>query len=253
MGRSGPGSGKTILLVGIVVVSVFLNIVFFHYGKRFYREHALVRLDPLGLSYFSSEDGVVPAHRQHTVVLYGDSRIVDWSVPKVAGTVFVNRGVHSQTTAQLFHRYAAHVVPLQPDVVVVQAGVNDLKALAVFPELYSFLVAQCIGNINRIVDTATRHHAQVIITTIFPVGRPPWYKKPFWSPAIARAVREVNEHIRSLQRTDVMVLDAWTLLADEHGLLQDRFAPDELHLNAAGYDELNRGMVKLLMPGESRP
>lgn len=234
------------LLIGALTLSIIGNFVFFSYGKRFYIEHAMVRLDPLGMDYFPETDRRLPNSGKPVVVLLGDSRVVAWPQPPLAVATIINRGVYSQTSAQVALRYAAHVAPLNPAVVVLQVGVNDLKTLGVLPQLRDHLVARCIANIERIIESARRQNGRIIVSTIFPVGRAALPKKPFWNADIARSVEEVNAHLRTLQRDGVVLFDAWQILADEHGLLRREYAPDELHLNAAGYATLNQHLTVLL-------
>jgi lysophospholipase L1-like esterase len=238
-----PRTLLAVLLLGALTLSIIGNIVFFSYGKRFYIEHAMVRLDPLGLDYFSASDNRPSDSGKPVVVLLGDSRVAAWPHPSLAAATIINRGVYSQTSAQVALRYEAHVAPLNPDIVVLQVGVNDLKTLGVLPTIRDHLVARCIANIDRIIESARRQNAHIIVSTIFPVGRAALPKKPFWHADIARAVEEVNAHLRALQRDGVVLFDAWRILADENGLLRREFAPDELHLNAAGYTTLNRHLT----------
>jgi lysophospholipase L1-like esterase len=45
------------------------------------------------------------------------------------GFSFVNRGINTQTSAQVLGRFDKHVVPLHPNIVIVQVGINDLKTI----------------------------------------------------------------------------------------------------------------------------
>jgi lysophospholipase L1-like esterase len=59
-------------------------------------------------------------------------------------------------------------------------------------------------------------------------------------------VNEVNAGIRSLAGPDVVVLDAFDILADQEGVIRAEFGRDLLHLTAAGYEALNEALVHTL-------
>ena len=88
--------------------------------------------------------------------------------------------------------------------------------------------------------------AIVILTTIFPIGEVPLERQPFWSPDVAKAISEVNIFIRSLEAQDVIILDAYSILANESGMMRDEYAQDMLHLNVTGYAALNEHLAALL-------
>lgn len=56
----------------------------------------------------------------------------------------------------------------------------------------------------------------------------------------------VNEQIRAKASDNVIIFDAFSLLASEHNLLNPDFAEDELHLSVSGYKQLNAELVQLL-------
>ncbi len=249
--NSGRRSRVTIaLLFTILLVSVALNAVLFAQGRRYYLELNDVRLDPLGLSNFAFDaDHSRPAgNERKVVVFFGDSRAADWPAPVAfAHLVFFNRGIGAQTSSQALLRFDEHVAPLQPQVVIVQVGVNDLKTVALFPDRRESIIAVCKDNIRQIVGRSADLGATVILTTIFPVGEAPLARQLFWSPDVAAAVEEVNASMRLLAAPDVVVLDAYAILVNTgDGLIQPQYALDELHLNAAGYDALNSALASIL-------
>lgn len=232
------------LLLALLIVSVGLNVYLYRLTDRYYRQLNTVRLDPLGMDSFPAQPEMAPL-AQPIVLFYGDSRAQQWPAPSdLPQFTFINRGIGSQTSAQVALRFEAHVTPIQPDVLVVQVCVNDLKTIPLFPENRETIVDTCKANIDKIVADAQAVGAVVVLTTIFPVGEPPLQRRPVWSSEIAAAINTVNQHIRSL---DVPVLDAYHLLADERGLLNPAYSVDELHLNPAGYALLNTELRRLLL------
>jgi lysophospholipase L1-like esterase len=64
------------------------------------------------------------------VVFFGDSITDNWSKAGYGGFFpgkpYVNRGIGGQTTSQMLVRFRADVLALDPDVVVILAGTNDV-------------------------------------------------------------------------------------------------------------------------------
>jgi lysophospholipase L1-like esterase len=238
-------SRLVILFLSITLLaSLVINAVLFSWARRYYLELNETRLNPLGLDSFASDAYVTD---KPLVVFFGDSRAADWPAPDVDRFAFVNRGLGAQTSAQTLLRFDAHVASLRPRVVIVQVGVNDLKTVALFPERRQAIVATCVSNIRHIVVRSVDLGATVILTTIFPVGNVPLERAPFWSPDVAASIREVNTAIRLLAAPNVVVFDAYGLLADaDTGLLRPAYAEDELHLNTAGYAALDAELSRLL-------
>lgn len=231
-----------LLLVGLVA-SISVNAYLFDRADGYYRELNAVRLDPFGLEAYPS---TVSRPAGRLLVVFGDSRAAQWPEPVVAGLTVMNRGIGAQTTAQAQARFAAHVTPLQPDIVLIQVGVNDLKTLPLFPGQSAAIIQRAQDNIAAVVDEAQASGATVILSTIFPVGEAPLLRRPYWSPAVAAAIHEVNIYLHTLATDGVIVFDAYALLAGESGLIDPVYALDELHLSPAGYALLNAELSRLL-------
>ena len=218
-------------------------------ARRYHRQLEYSLLDPLGLNEYPAAEAArlpVPAGCR-LAVFYGDSRAFEWPAPPASGIyVFANRGVSGQTTAQVLGRYEAHVRPLAPDLLVIQAGVNDLKSISIFPELKERITAGCRTNLAALVARARAQGTAVILTTIFPLGRVPLQRRLFGSPQVAAAIQEVNDFLRSLAGEGVTVFDAARHLAGRGGAVRKEYQRDYLHLNAAGYAALNLGLAKML-------
>jgi lysophospholipase L1-like esterase len=179
------------------------------------------------------------------VLFFGDSRARDWTAPNVPGYRFVNRGIGGQTTEQVRGRFDAHVAPLSPWIVVLQAGINDLKAIPLLPARRDQIVADCKANLRNIVSRARSAGATVIVTTIFPPGEVSLERRPIWSSDVGKSVEEVNADLRTLAGEGVVILDAWKLL-EANGRLRDGLGIDTLHLNSKGYDVLNGELEKMI-------
>lgn len=239
-----------ILLISLVLLmlggSVVLNFIIYNQAKKYYLEVNETRLDPTGLSHYPANLNKATDKDKIRVVFFGDSRAEDWISPNLSGYEFINRGISSQTSIQNIRRFPYHVSSLQPNIVVIQVGVNDLKTVALFPERRDSIVANCRDNIKRIVDESKNLGATVILTTIFPVGEVPVQRKPFWSDDIEAAINEINKYIATLAEDKVIIFDTFSILADSQGMMLQEYKKDELHFNSRGYEVLNKELLQLL-------
>ncbi|MEZ4590244.1 MAG: GDSL-type esterase/lipase family protein [Chloroflexota bacterium] len=248
MKRLGWGTAVPLLLTVLLLGSLGLNSYLFGKTKQYYWELNATRLDPLGLSAFPVDGGVkAGAEGLKTAVFFGDSRAAQWPNPEgLDGYRFINRGIGSQTSVQVAARFQAHVAPLKPDIIIVQMCINDLKAIPLFPQNEQAIIHNCLANIDQVLSDAEQIGAKVILTTVFPVGDVPLERKIVWSPAIAEAVKTVNAQIYAKASDTVFIFDAYELLVTDRGLLNRDFAFDELHLNEAGYAQLNQELIQFL-------
>lgn len=235
------------LLVVAWLVTFAAAYIAFFFARMFYANENAVRLSPLGLSAYTDIPTRTAPDIQR-VVFVGDSRAYSWPAPvNAAGWEFINRGIDGQTTAQILGRFSAHIVPLQPQVIVLQLGINDLRTVPIFPASRAVIMADCLDNIQVILRQAQDLGATVILTTVFPVTEPSLERRIFfWSDDITRAVNEVNIKLRGLASERVIVLDADAILLGANGLARPDYMEDALHLNPAGYAALNQRLVQLL-------
>lgn len=232
-----------LILTGALAVtcglSLLANVALLARGRHFERMFYLTRLDPLGLGAFGAAPDAPGEPRR--VVFFGDSRAAAWPAPPLPGAQFVNRGVDGHSSAQALLRFDAHVAPLRPDVVVVQVGVNDLVALPLLREGRAEVVAGAGANIAAIVARARGLGAEVILTTVFPVGGGLWPDR-----SVQEAIGALNAALVALEQPGVRVLDSAAVLAGGDGRVRPDYAEDELHLSPAGYAALNAALLPLL-------
>jgi lysophospholipase L1-like esterase len=235
-----------IALIVALIVSIQLNIQLYREAADNYRDLNGVRLDPLGLNvYAAANQQSLPAERS-VVVFIGDSRAAEWTAPNLSNFTFVNRGIGAQTTAQVLGRFAQDVAPLRPGIAVIQVGINDLKALPLFPEQRASIVQNTKDNIMKLIQLSLDAGAKrVVVTTIFPLGEIPWERRLVWSADVAVAIDEVNSFLASLASDRVEIMNTSAIIA-QHETVLPVYRRDFLHLNPAGYAALNQELEKLL-------
>lgn len=109
---------------------------------------------------------------------------------------FVGRGISGQTSFQFLLRFREDVLNLKPQIVVINAGTNDIAENAGFyNENYT------MNNIMSMVELAKVHTIKVILTSVLPA------EKFYWNDS----VKDVSAKISSLNRRI-------KLYATEHGI-----------------------------------
>lgn len=234
-------------LLLLLIVAGGIAIFTFSFARIFFTNENALRLDPLGLSVYPHSPIPTLANTKR-LVFFGDSRAETWPPPtNLPAWEFINRGISGQTTAQILGRFDAHIAPLQPQVIVLQLGINDLRDIPMFPASRANLIATTVANIQTIIRQSNDLGATIILTTIFPVTEPSIERRLFfWSDDIGRAAHEANQRLRTLTSDRVIILDADALLSDSSGLARTEYMEDTLHLNLAGYDLLNQHLSSIL-------
>lgn len=138
----------------LLLISLAANVFGFRLASVYYQQLHSVRLDPLDLDAYTG-DSIAPEPAQRVVVFFGDSRAQQWPAPEnLPQFLFVNRGIGSQTSAQVALRFDAYVRLLEPDILLVQVCVNDLKTLPLFPEQAAQIIENCQRNLDSIIQQA---------------------------------------------------------------------------------------------------
>ncbi|MET0340713.1 MAG: GDSL-type esterase/lipase family protein [Polyangiales bacterium] len=242
------GVGARLLAASAIALLLAGNVALARAGYRLFSDVQRVRSDPYGLSVYGGAPAPADVAGTRRVLLYGDSRAQMWSTPaRVGSFAFVNRGIGSQSTAQILGRFEQDLAALHPDVVVLELGINDLKTIALFPDEERAIVARVKQNIATLVRRARDVGATVVLVTVFPVGPVAWSWLPVWTARVPASVVEVNAYLESLRAPGVRLLHANEVLLDAKGEIDPRFALDMLHLTPAAYAALNdRQLLPLL-------
>ncbi len=178
------------------------------------------------------------------IVMFGDSRAAAWPAP--AGFSITNRGVPGHTSTQSLLRYRMHVSSLQPALVIIQVGVNDLVTLPLLANDAESIVQTTIANLRAMVDLARADGSRVILTTIFPLGPDLFARLDPGTGQIQTAIEQVNTAIRAMSAPDVIIFDSAAILADASGYVAEAYRADLLHINPKGYQVLNEALWMLL-------
>lgn len=236
-------------LFAALLVAIISNYRTYQMSKQYELFFSANLLDPFNLNSYPPSSQVAATPSERLVVFFGDSRALEWPAPAdTAAWQFINRGINAQTSVQAAGRFEHHIAALQPDVLVVQVGVNDLRLIPLFPQQREQIIASAKQHIDLIVAQALGSGSMVILSTVFPVGKPSFEQKLTGESAeIITAVREVNQYIRSLASDQVKILEADRILGDATGsIVRVEYHEDFLHINKRGYDTLNQELMRIL-------
>jgi lysophospholipase L1-like esterase len=242
-----------ILVSGLLLISLALNYIF--YKKAFLPLHA-ARLDPIGLQIYpasaSSAQSSANKSSKAKVMFYGDSRALSWVNPALDQYDFINRAIGGQTSIQIAARFQAHVVAHQPNIMIIQLCVNDLKMIPLFPKQKDEIIENCKKNIQKIIQQAHDIKASVILSTVFPLGDISIERKVLGmrEQPIIDAIDKVNIFIKSLADKDknTLIFNAYDLLKSaDSRKIDERYSHDWLHLNTRGYEVLNKNLAELII------
>jgi acyl-CoA thioesterase I len=99
----------------------------------------------------------------HRVVFFGDSITAHWNMESFfPGKPYVNRGIVGETTSQMVLRFHQDVVDLNPEKVVILAGINDLA--------FRIPTKQIEANYAAMVEMARANHVAVYFGSVLPSG-----------------------------------------------------------------------------------
>ena len=173
-----------------------------------------------------------PKRGERRVVFLGDSITDLWNLAEAfPGKPYVNRGIGAQVTAQMLVRFEQDVVSLEPDAVVILAGINDIAG---FLQVES--VDGIAGNITAMADIADRHGIRVVLCATMPVNDYTDNARHMLREHPPATIRALNGKLAALAAArGYRFVDTWPAMQDARGLLRAEFTGDGLHPNAAGY------------------
>ena len=190
-------------------------------------------LDWPNLSRYQDENRSVglPEKGKQRVVFMGDSITEEWSnlYPGYFDTKgYINRGIGGQTTPQMLIRFKPDVIDLEPDIVVILAGTNDIAG-----NTGPSNVKMITDNIFSMAELARAHQIKVVLSSILPVFEYEWAKEIKDVPA---TIDSVNDELKKYVNDHGLVyLDYFSSMVDERKGLNKDYTYDGVHPNQDGY------------------
>ena len=142
---------------------------------------------------------------------------------------YYGRGIGGQTSPQMLLRFHADVVALQPDVVVINAGTNDIAE-----NTGPYDIDITFGNIASMAEIAKANKIKVILTSVLPAAGFRWNKKITDAPDRIEALNvKIKEYAKA---NKIPYVDYYTpMVTGAERALNPDYSKDGVHPTLDGY------------------
>ena len=177
------------------------------------------------------------------VVLMGNSITEFWmeTHPQFfAEHNLVGRGISGQVSSQMLARFRQDVLNLNPRVVVINCGTNDIaENNGPYDEDIT------LDNILSMAELGLHNGITVVLTSVLPTDHFEW------NPAIKDApakVRSLSQRIMDLaQQLSLPYIDYYSVMVvPSSGAMNPIYSPDGVHPNPQGYQVMEEKLLEML-------
>lgn len=165
------------------------------------------------------------------VVFMGNSITQGWidNVPSFfEGREFINRGIGGQTTPQMLLRFRQDVIKLNPKVVIILAGTNDIAG-----NTGPSTIDMIVDNIRSMTELAKANGIEVVLCSVLPAFNYPWRPE---IENVPEKIMELNSRIEQYARAvGAIYCDYFSEMVDERNGLPPALSKDEVHPTLEGY------------------
>jgi lysophospholipase L1-like esterase len=164
------------------------------------------------------------------VVFMGNSIFEGWIRLRpefFSGKPYFDRGISGQTTPQMLLRMYDDVIALQPDIMVLKAGINDIAE-----NNAPYDPAHTLDNIKAMAQLARFNKIKVILCSVLPASDFKW--RPGLQPG--DKVIALNEAIKQFaDENKFYYLDLYSSVVDDNKGMKKEYANDGVHPTVEGY------------------
>lgn len=181
--------------------------------------------------------------QERRVVFMGNSITEGWASVHPSfftDNGFVGRGISGQTSYQFLVRFREDVISLTPEVVVINAGSNDVaENTGPYNEDYTF------GNIVSMVELAQANGIKVVLTSLLPASGFGWNKSVTDVPL---KISSLNERLRRYAKKNRIPYADYhsQMVSGAEGALNPDYTGDGVHPTPRGYDVMEAVIMKTL-------
>ncbi len=206
-----------------IILSILFIFILFEFSQA---------QDWANLKRFQTENSELssPEPGELRIVLMGNSITEGWLRIRpdfFTGKPYINRGLSGQTTPQMLVRFRQDVINLNPSVVVILAGINDIAG-----NTGPSTIQMIVDNIYSMTELAKANNINVVLCSVLPAFDFPWRQglKP------AEKVIKLNELIKSYAiKHKIEYVDYYTAMVDQNKGLIEALGSDGVHPNIKGY------------------
>ena len=198
------------------------------------KQEYLLHNDWAYLDRYAAANAKLPAPKPGVprVVIIGNSITEGWV--KLDSAFFggkpyeyIGRGISGQTTGKTLVRFRQDVINLQPTVVVVLVGTNDIAENS-----GPYHPQTTMSNIMTMTELAQAHGIRVVLGSVAPAYDFWWRKGLNPAPKILALNQLIKAYV---DQQHLVYLNFHSALADERQGLKLAYGEDGVHPNLAGY------------------
>jgi len=171
-----------------------------------------------------------PLKHEKRVVFMGNSIFEGWIRLRpefFSGKPYFDRGISGQTTPQMLLRLYDDVIALQPEIMVLKAGINDIAE-----NNAPYNPAHTLDNIKAMVQLARFNKIKVILCSVLPASDFKW--RPGLQPG--DKVIALNEAIKKFATENKFYyVDLYSAVVDDNKGMKKEYASDGVHPTVEGY------------------
>lgn len=217
---------KTIIIIYLLTMSIF------GYSQDWFRFN----------DYKADNERIIANKEFPEVVFMGNSITENWAYfhPEFfTSHNYLGRGIGGQTSAHMLVRFQSDVIALQPKVVVIMAGTNDVahNEFWVAPEEV----------VNNVVSMCTLAKANGIIPIVSSI---PPCASFVWRPEIenaAQTIVNINKDLKAYADANgIVYVDYHSALADENMSFPKALSNDGCHPNPDTYFQMEAMVVEAI-------
>jgi lysophospholipase L1-like esterase len=232
----------------LIAASLIACITGFVLVKKYYLAYNLLKLDPLEEK---SSEFLNSSHLEKNsgIWLIGDSRIARWNTELFSsfGLKVVNLGIEGQTTSQVLLRLKYDLETDNPELVFLEAGINDLKIIGLNKKLAASIKEDCYNNIKAITGLCQKKNVIIVVINIFPTGKIDFMRRFVWNSSVESAIVETNERLRLYCNSEnIPYFDAYHFLAGNGSKVERKYQDDFLHISESAYVDLSKALIEEL-------
>lgn len=159
-------------------------------------------------------------------VFLGDSITDRWKLEKhFNNSGYINRGIDGQITGQMLGRFKQDVIDLNPKVVIILGGINDISIG--FPD------EAIRNNLSMMCQLAQFNGIKPILSSILPIND---YHRKLSDQLPLHRIETMNQWIRSYaSEHHIGYMDYFAQVVDQDGFLDRELSDDGVHPNEKGY------------------
>jgi lysophospholipase L1-like esterase len=212
-----------------------LSVIYLTSFRTLYKQNLQLRLDPL-------QEKAIAGDFNHKILAIGSSSIEYWPFEDIGLTkdILFNAGIGGQTSIQVLYRLERLLLKHEPQYLIVQVGLNDIKSIGLLDHSEQIL-KNLISNFQRIFDLCIQNHIVPIYITNFPTSKSGVLRGLVWNKTLDELILETNKEMKKVcLNKNIYIFDAYELLVKPHSLKRKAaYSKNFLHINEEGYKILN--------------